>query len=62
MQHRKVSDLLEYVENRDISVLTLIDEKEYLRGLETMKHEVSNEPDIRIVCDFADLFCVARKL
>jgi len=62
MQSAKVSELLKYVENRDISVLTLISDEEYYKGLERMRNEVSNEPEAKVVCDFAELFCIGIKL
>lgn len=62
MENAKVSELLKYAENRDISVLTLISDEEYHKGLERMKAEVMNNPEAKIVCDFAELFCVAEKL
>jgi len=62
MQQMKAVDLLEYAKNRDISVLTLIDEDEYLRGLEILTSDVYNNPEERIVCDFAELYCIAKKL
>lgn len=61
MQSVKVAELLVYAENRDISVLTLIDEAEYLKGLEKLRAEVCSDAEAKIVCDFAELFCVAEK-
>lgn len=61
LQHMKLTDLLELAKNRDISVLTLIDEKEYLNGLELLKAEVSSDPEKRIATDIAEMDCVARK-
>lgn len=61
MQHLKVDNLLEYTKNRDISVLTLIDENEYLKGLELLKSEVSSDPNKMIVTDIAEMYCLARK-
>lgn len=62
MQYMKAADLLDYANNRDISVLTLIDEKEYLKGLETLHSEVSTDSGRKIACDFAELYCIAKKL
>jgi ubiquinone/menaquinone biosynthesis C-methylase UbiE len=62
MQHTKVVDLLEHAKNRDISVLTLIDENQYIKGLEALTSDVYNNPEGKIVCDFAELFCSAKKL
>jgi len=62
MQSMEVSNLMSYAENRDISILTLIDDKDYFRGLEKMKAEIHNEPKAKLVCDFAEMFCIAKKL
>ncbi|AGK95698.1 hypothetical protein [Clostridium pasteurianum] len=62
MKAQKVSDLLTYVENRDISILTLLKDSDYEQGLEKMKYEVNNNPQAAVICDFAELFCVAEKL
>ncbi len=48
--------------NRDISVLTLIDDEDYYEGLEKMKEEVKKNPELEIINDFADFYCVAKKL
>jgi ubiquinone/menaquinone biosynthesis C-methylase UbiE len=58
----KVSDYLGYAENRDISILTLIDDQDYQEGLEKMRYDVKNNPDKTIVNDFAELFCISRKI
>lgn len=62
MQSTSVTELLGYARNRDISVLTLIDEKEYRRGLAALEAEASENPDKRITDDFADMYCIAKKL
>lgn len=62
MQSIEVSDILTYVENRDISVLTLIDDRDYNKGLEKMKSEIHNESKVKLACDFAEMFCTAKKL
>ncbi|MDQ0160798.1 class I SAM-dependent methyltransferase [Alkalibacillus salilacus] len=56
-----VSDYLNYAENRDISVLTLISDKEYEEGLDKMRYDVSKNPDKSIVNDFANIYCLAKK-
>lgn len=40
MENIRVMDCLSYAENRDISVLTLIDEKDYEEGLERMRYGI----------------------
>jgi hypothetical protein len=42
--------------------LTLIDDGEYLEGLEKMRFEVKKDPQAKITIDFAELFCVAKKI
>ncbi|GAB2565111.1 class I SAM-dependent methyltransferase [Gracilibacillus alcaliphilus] len=58
----KVSDYLEYAENREISILTLISDQDYQEGLEKMRDEVKINPDKTIVNDFAEMFCISRKM
>jgi len=62
MEAIKVKDYLHYAENRDISVLTIINDNDYKDGLERMKYDVENTPDKTIINDFAELFCMAKKL
>jgi ubiquinone/menaquinone biosynthesis C-methylase UbiE len=62
MKNMKAADVLEHARNRDISSLTLINEKEYLRGLEAINSAVCNNPEERVACDFAELYCIAKKL
>jgi len=62
MQAMEVSNLLGYAENRDISILTLIEDKEYIKGIEKMKSEINKEPEASLVCDFAEMFCIAKKI
>ncbi len=61
MEHIRVSDYISYAENRDISVLTLIDDNEYEEGLERMKQDLKANPDKIIVNDFAELFCLSSR-
>ncbi|AGX06828.1 hypothetical protein N288_24980 [Bacillus infantis NRRL B-14911] len=56
-----MNDYLFHAENRNISVLTLINDSEYYEGLERMRNDVKINPDINIVNDFAELFCTAEK-
>jgi len=58
----RLSDYLDFAENRDISVLTLINDKEYEEGLERMKYDMKMNPDKTIANDFAEMFCIAKKL
>ncbi|MBS4201368.1 class I SAM-dependent methyltransferase [Bacillus sp. FJAT-49732] len=62
MEEVKVTDYLVYAENRDISVLTLISDNEYQEGLEKMRVDVKNNPNKKIVNEFAEMFCIAKKL
>ncbi len=62
MKIEKVSHLLEYAENKDISILTLLKDSDYKSGLEKMRYEVDKDPNATIICDFAELVCIARKL
>ena len=62
MENIRVMDYLSYAENRDISVLTLINEMDYEEGLERMRYGLKNNPDKTIVNDFAEMFCIAKKI
>ncbi len=62
MDNVRVDDYLDYAVNRDISVLTLIRDKDYEEGLERMKYDVKNNPDKTIVNEFAEMFIIAKKL
>ncbi|MDQ0338027.1 SAM-dependent methyltransferase [Caldalkalibacillus uzonensis] len=61
MEESRVADFLPYVENRDISILTLISDEEYFRGLEQMKAEIERDPEATFVQEFAELECLAVK-
>jgi ubiquinone/menaquinone biosynthesis C-methylase UbiE len=61
MDNVRVNDYLGYAVNRDISVLTLINDKDYEEGLERMKYDVKINPDKTIVNDFAEMFFIAKK-
>ncbi|MFG6149397.1 class I SAM-dependent methyltransferase [Halobacillus sp. B23F22_1] len=61
MENVRTADYLSYAENRDISVLTLIDDKAYERGLNRMRGDVHINPDKKITNDFAEIFCIAKK-
>lgn len=62
LENVKVADYLGYAENRDISILTLINDKDYLEGVERMKYDVENNPEKTIENDFAEMFCIAKKI
>ncbi|GKV54615.1 hypothetical protein NCCP2222_05620 [Sporosarcina sp. NCCP-2222] len=62
MENIMVKDYINYAENRDISVLTLIDDKDYEEGLERMKFDLKANPEKTIVNDFAEMFCTATKI
>ncbi|MGP4074673.1 class I SAM-dependent methyltransferase [Halobacillus sp. K22] len=58
----QTADYLPYAKNRDISVLTLISDAEYEKGLSKMKKDVKEDPLKTIPHEFAELFITARKL
>ncbi|ENH96050.1 hypothetical protein J416_12634 [Gracilibacillus halophilus YIM-C55.5] len=62
MEKIKVNDYLDYAVNREISVLTLIPDNDYEEGLERMKYDIKTNTDKTIVNDFAEMFCIAKKL
>ncbi|WLR42280.1 class I SAM-dependent methyltransferase [Bacillus carboniphilus] len=62
MEQIHVKDILNFAENRDISALTLIRDEEYQEGVEKMRFDLKNDPNKTIVNDFADMFCLARKV
>jgi len=61
MIETKLSSLIEHVKNRDISTLAILDDKEYMRGLELIEYSLKKNPEISIVSDFAEMICIARK-
>ncbi|MGP4042068.1 class I SAM-dependent methyltransferase [Gracilibacillus sp. D59] len=61
MENIKVMDYIVYAENRDISVLNLISEEDYKKGLERMRFDIKTNPEKTIVNDFAEMFCIAKK-
>ncbi|SFJ30175.1 Ubiquinone/menaquinone biosynthesis C-methylase UbiE [Halobacillus dabanensis] len=61
MENIKIADYLGHVENRDISVLTLIDDEEYNQGLYWMKQDLERSPEKKVTNDFSELICIARK-
>lgn len=61
MIESKLCDFVEHVRNRDISILTLLDDEEYLKGLQMMQSKIKHDPNTTIVNDFAELICIAKK-
>ncbi|MGP4062944.1 class I SAM-dependent methyltransferase [Halobacillus sp. H74] len=61
MENIKIADYLAPVENRDISVLTLIDDEEYNQGLYRMKQDLEKSPNKKVTNDFSELICIAQK-
>lgn len=61
MEPIKIADYLEHVKNKDISVLTIIDEEEYDQGLNKMKQDLESNPDKKVTNDFSELVCLAQK-
>ncbi|MFD2924050.1 class I SAM-dependent methyltransferase [Halobacillus naozhouensis] len=62
MKKVKVADYLDHVKNRDISVLTLLDDKEYAEGLDRIIYDLNRNSDKEIINDFSELICVAQKI
>jgi len=58
----KVKDFIEYVYNRDISVLNIILDREYIQGLKQMEYLLNKDPDVTIINDFADITIIAKKI
>ncbi|MCA1010532.1 class I SAM-dependent methyltransferase [Halobacillus halophilus] len=56
-----VADYLPYAVNRDISVLTLISDEAYEKGLNKMQQEVEKDPFLTIPHEFAELYLTAKK-
>ncbi|MCF6137711.1 class I SAM-dependent methyltransferase [Pseudalkalibacillus berkeleyi] len=57
-----VDDYIQYAQNRDISVLTLISETDYENGLEKMEKDLRLDPLKEITNDFAELFIISKKI
>lgn len=62
MEEVKVKDYLNFAVNRDISVLTLIKDKDYEEGLERIIYDLKGNPNKTMVTDFAEIFCFAKKM
>ena len=61
MENIKIADYIGHVENRDISVLTLIDDEEYNQGLYRMKQDLEESPEKKVTNDFSEFICIAQK-
>ncbi|WP_347550006.1 hypothetical protein ABFG93_00290 [Pseudalkalibacillus hwajinpoensis] len=62
MEQIAVADYVHHAENRDISVLTLINDADYKDGLEKMKSDLKVDPYKQITNDFAEVFFISKKL
>jgi ubiquinone/menaquinone biosynthesis C-methylase UbiE len=58
---KPLAECIQHARNRDISVLTLIDEKDYQAGMERLETEFNREPEAFIEQDFAELHLIAVK-
>ena len=58
----ELAELMDYVYNRDISVLTLIGETDYQARRERMEKLIKENPTEKVTADFAEMFVVARKI
>jgi len=56
-----LAECVRHARNRDISVLTLIDDREYEAGLNRLEREFQDRPEAAIVQEFAELCCLAVK-
>lgn len=61
MNGSKIADYMDYVYNRDISVLTNISDEEYYKGLEMMEYKIKKDPEAIVANDFAEIFFIATK-
>ncbi|MDN4592608.1 class I SAM-dependent methyltransferase [Polycladomyces subterraneus] len=61
MTPKRLAECIQYARNRDISVLTLIDEKDYQAGVERLETEFNRDPEASIVQDFAEMHLIALK-
>ena len=59
MECLKLSSLMDHIYNRDISVLTIISNEEYSKGLEMAEYRLRKDLEAEIVNDFAEMFIVA---
>ncbi|MFB6467875.1 class I SAM-dependent methyltransferase [Cytobacillus sp. Hz8] len=62
MEKIKVADYLNHALNRDISVLTLINDRDYEEGLERIRYDLKINENKTILNDFAEMFCIAKKI
>ena len=61
IQSTKIADYMDHVYNRDISILTIINDEEYQKGIELMEYRIRKDPEAIIVNDFAEIFVIATK-
>ena len=61
IQSTKIADYMDHVYNRDISILTIINNEEYKKGIELMEYRIRKDPEAIIVNDFAEIFVIATK-
>ncbi|WP_261134814.1 methyltransferase domain-containing protein [Bacillus sp. Marseille-Q3570] len=62
MEEISVADYIQFAQNRDISVLTLISDINYEYGLEKMEHDLQLDPHKTITNEFAELFIISKKM
>ena len=60
-RHFKLSAILEEVQNRDISQLNIISEKQYEQGIKRIEKDLKKDPNSLINEVGALLYCIARK-
>ncbi|MBH8599727.1 MULTISPECIES: class I SAM-dependent methyltransferase [unclassified Thermoactinomyces] len=61
MTSMPLTECMQHARNRDISVLTLIDEKDYQAGVERLETELNRDSEASIINDFAELHLIAVK-
>ncbi|WP_432407694.1 class I SAM-dependent methyltransferase [Wukongibacter sp. M2B1] len=61
MKETKISSLMNYAYNRDISAITIISDKAYEEGLERMEYNLKKNPNAVIINEYTDIFFIARK-
>ncbi len=61
MKETKISNLMNYAYNRDISAITIISDSEYEEGLERMEYNHRKNPNAAITNEYTDIFFIAKK-
>lgn len=61
MKGTKLADYMDHFYNRDISVLTIISDEEYNKGVEMMEYRIRKDPETILVNDFAEISILATK-